>query len=238
MVSAAAGGDTVDNDCVIRILLADRQEIFRDSLKRLLESEPGFQVMGGTGNAPQALQLVQELNPDVLLLDLALHNGDSLEILRTLAVNRHRVRTIGLTDSAEKSVQTAALRHGARGTLRKDSATRVLFDTIRTVYHDGQWICTDASRPSAEATIEVDRPVDVEGPSKRFNLTRREMEILTAVAAGESNKSIARKLSLSEDTVKHHVSNVFDKLGVFSRLELAVFAFNHDLVRDVADLLL
>jgi DNA-binding NarL/FixJ family response regulator len=134
-------------------------------------------------------------------------------------------------------VQTAAIRHGARGTLRKDSATHVLFDTIRTVFRDDHWIGVDISRP-AGGTIERAPAVDPEPPAKRFNLTRREMEIVTAVAAGESNKSIARKLSLSEDTVKHHVSNVFDKLGVFSRLELAVFAFNHDLVRDVADLLL
>jgi len=238
IVSAMAGGDTVENDCVIRILLADRQEIFRDGLKRLLESEPGFKVMGGTGNAPQALQLVQELNPDVLLLDLALHNGDSLEILRTLAANRHSVRTIGLVEGGEKSVHSAALRHGARGTLRKDSATRVLFDTIRTVFHDDHRICIDTSHPPVEAPVEAAPPSDGGAPSKRFNLTRREMEIVTAVASGESNKSIARKLSLSEDTVKHHVSNVFDKLGVFSRLQLAVFAFNHDLVRDVADLLL
>jgi len=229
----------VENDCVIRILLAERQEIFRDGLTRLLASEPGFKVMGGTGNAPQALQLVQELNPDVLLLDLALNNGDSLEILRTLAANHHRVRTIGLTDGAEKSVQSAALRHGARGTIRKDSATRVLFDTIRTVFHNDQWIVSgDTAQPPIEAIIEEPPPPGVEGPARRYNLTRREMEVVTAVASGESNRGIARKLSLSEDTVKHHVSNVFDKLGVFSRLELAVFAFNHDLVRDVADLLL
>jgi two-component system, NarL family, nitrate/nitrite response regulator NarL len=231
----------VENDCVIRILLAERQEIFRDGLTRLLESEPGFKVMAGTGNAPQALQLVHELNPDVLLLDLALHNGDSLEILRTLADRQHSVRTIGLTDGAEKSVQSAALRHGARGTIRKDSATQVLFDTIRTVFHNDQWIVSaDTERQPTEAieAIEEAPPPGAEGPVKRFNLTRREREIVTAVASGESNRSIARKFSLSEDTVKHHVSNVFDKLGVFSRLELAVFAFNHDLVSDVADLLL
>ena len=224
------------NDCVIRILLAERQEIFRDGLKRLLESEPGFVVMGDTGNAPQALQLVQELNPDVLLLDLALNNGDSLEILRTLAASRHRVRTIGLIDGAEKSVHKAALRHGARGTIRKDSATSVLFSSIRTVFRDEHWICNETSRPPADETRDAAPEGDVEAPSKRFNLTRREMDIVSAVAAGESNKSIARKLSLSEDTVKHHVSHVFDKLGVFSRLELAVFAFNHDLVRDIIDL--
>jgi len=226
----------VEKACVIRILLADRQEIFRDGLKRLLESEPGFVAVGGTGDARQALQLVQDLDPDVLLLDLALHNGDSLEILRTLAATRHRVRTIGLIDGVEKSVQQAALRHGARGTIRKDSATSLLFRSIRTVFHDEHWICRDTAGPAVHETSDATPDDDVEAHANRFRLTRREMDIVASVAAGESNKRIARKLSLSEDTVKHHVSHVFDKLGVFSRLELAVFAFNHDLVRDIVDL--
>lgn len=225
----------MENHCVIRILLADRQEIFRDSVKRLLESEPGFVVTGGAGDASQALQLVRDLDPDVLLLDLALRNGDSLEVLRELAAMRHRVRTIGLIDGTQKSVQKAALRHGARGTIRRDSATQVLFESIRTVFRDEHWICNDTSRTANATSAAPQR--DVPTPAKRFNLTRREMDIVSAVAAGESNKSIARKLSLSEDTVKHHVSHVFDKLGVFSRLELAVFAFNNDLVKDIADFL-
>jgi DNA-binding NarL/FixJ family response regulator len=224
----------VENDSVIRILLADRQEIFRDSVKLLLESEPCFVVMGGAGDASQALQLVHDLNPDVLLLDLNLRNGDSLEILRTLAETRHRVRTIGLVDGTQKSVQKAALRHGARGTIRRDSATQMLFESIRTVFRDEHWICNDTLRPAVDATSHAAAQRDVAAPAKRFNLTRREMDIVSAVAAGESNKSIARRLSLSEDTVKHHVSHVFDKLGVFSRLELAVFALNNDLVKDIA----
>ena len=227
----------MEKDCVIRILLADRQELFRDSVKRLLESEPGFVVAGGAGDAAQALQLVRDLDPDVLLLDMALRNGDSLEILKTLAETRQRVRAIGLIEGNQKSVQKAALRHGARGAIPRDSATRVLFDCIRTVFRDQHWVCTDPSRPPADGSGDGASARDVASPAKRFNLTRREMDIVSAVAAGESNKSIARKLSLSEDTVKHHVSHVFDKLGVFSRLELAVFAFNNDLVRDVADFL-
>jgi DNA-binding NarL/FixJ family response regulator len=226
---------SVEKDCVIRIFVADRQEIFRDSVKRLLESEPGFVVAGGAGDASQTLQLVLELDPDVLLLDMALRNGDSLEILKALAVARQRVRAIGLVDGNQKSVQKAALRHGARGAIRRDSATQVLFECIRTVFHDEHWVCSDTSRQSSDGSGDAASSRDVAAPAKRFNLTRREMDIVSAVAAGESNKSIARKLSLSEDTVKHHVSHVFDKLGVFSRLELAVFAFNNDLVRDVAD---
>jgi two-component system, NarL family, nitrate/nitrite response regulator NarL len=234
--SAAARGETVENACVIRILLADRQEIFRDGLKRLLESEPNFVVVGGAGSARETLQLVQDLDPDVLLLDLALNGGDSLQILRTLAAIAHRVRTIGLTAGIDSGLLNAALQHGARGSIRKESATALLVQNIRTVFHDQHWICRDETGAALDETSGPG-PADDAAKAKRYRLTRREMDIVSAVAAGESNKGIARKLSLSEDTVKHHVSHVFDKLGVFSRLELALFAFNHDLVKDFIDFL-
>ena len=223
------------NACVIRILLADRQEIFRDGLKRLLESEPNFVVVGGAGTARETLPLVRELDPDVLLLDLALNGGGSLEILRTLAATPHRVRTIGLTAGVESDLLNAAMQHGARGSIRKESATALLFQNIRTVFHDEHWICRDAGAALDETSGPA--PTGDVAKAKRYRLTRREMDIVSAVAAGESNKGIARKLSLSEDTVKHHVSHVFDKLGVFSRLELALFAFNHNLVKDMIDFL-
>jgi two-component system nitrate/nitrite response regulator NarL len=220
----------------IRIVLADRQEIFREGLKRLLESEPGFVVVGGAGTPAEVLQLVEALDPDVLLLDLGLHGSDSLEILKALARKPYGVRTIGLTASVEDEMLKAALRHGARGTIRKESATPLLFKSIRTVFEDDAWMCPD---PSTVAAGDVDGHSpegSVEAQAKKFRLTRREMDIVSAVAAGESNKGIAHRLSLSEDTVKHHVSHVFDKLGVFSRLELAIFALNHDLVADIANL--
>ena len=219
----------------IRIVLADRQEIFREGLKRLLESEPGFVVVGGAGTPRDVLQLVVDLDPDVMLLDLGLHGSDSLEILKALAQKPYRVRTIGLSSNIEEDRLTAARRHGARGTLRKEAAAPLLFKSIRAVVDDETWTCPD---PGSAAAGEMPAPAgtSVAEQAKKFRLTRREMDIVSAVAAGESNKWIAQRLSLSEDTVKHHVSHVFDKLGVFSRLELAIFAFNHDLVADIAEL--
>jgi two-component system, NarL family, nitrate/nitrite response regulator NarL len=224
----------VEQASVIRIVLADRQEIFREGLKLLLESEPGFVVVGGAGTPPEVMQLVADLDPDVLLLDLGLHGGDSLQILKALAQHPYRVRTIGLTSSPEQEMLKGALRHGARGTIRKQSATPLLFKSIRSVVEDDSWMCPDPSTVADAAGHGAE--VSVEAQAKKFRLTRREMDIVSAVAAGESNKGIAQRLSLSEDTVKHHVSHVFDKLGVFSRLELALFAFNHDLVSDIAEL--
>ena len=221
----------MERACLIRIVVADRQEMFRDGLKRLLESEPDFVVVAAASDAPQALQFVRLLDPDVLLLDLSLHGGDTLKILRALAADPHRVRTIGLTAGGGKDALSSALQHGVRGTIRKESATALLMNSIRAVFHDDQWIGPDTSAVPVDETGAGTLPGEA-ARVNRFQLTRREMDIVAAVAAGESNRAISRTLSLSEDTVKHHVSRVFDKLGVFSRLELAVFAFNHGLVND------
>jgi two-component system, NarL family, nitrate/nitrite response regulator NarL len=217
---------------VIRILLVDRQEMFRDGLRRLLESEPGFSVVGGAGHAHQALQLIDDLDPDVLLLDLALRGTDTLDILRTLAKTPHRVRTIGLTASVDKEVLVAALEYGARGVILKESGTAMLFESVRKVVNDQYWVGREDVAHIVERLRHLAQQQAVPA-ANRFKLTRRQIDIVAAVVAGESNKGIADRLSLSEDTVKHHVSNVFDKLGVFSRLELAVFAINHKLVREV-----
>jgi DNA-binding NarL/FixJ family response regulator len=220
----------------IRIVLADHQQIFRDGLKSLLDSEPAFAVIGWAGSGLHALRMVHDLHPDVLLLDLTLPGG-GLNVLRKLAMMPEPVRTIALTASIDQDTLAAALQYGARGVILKESTTALLFKSIRTVMADEYWVAREDVGHLVARLRRLTEQSEAEGHAKRFKLTRREMEIVTAVAAGESNKGIAQRLSLSEDTVKHHVSHVFDKLGVFSRLELALFAFNHDLVKDVVDFL-
>jgi two-component system nitrate/nitrite response regulator NarL len=216
----------------IRIVLADHQQIFRDGLKSLLDSEPGFVVVGWAGSGLHALRMVHDLHPDVLLLDLTLPGG-GLNVLKKLAMMPEPVRTIALTASIDQDTLVAALQYGARGVILKESTTALLFKSIRTVMADEYWIAREDVGHLVARLRRLTEQSEAEGHAKRFKLTRREMEIVTAVAAGESNKGIAQRLSLSEDTVKHHVSHVFDKLGVFSRLELAVFAINHKLVKDM-----
>ena len=220
------------NPSPIRIVLADHQQIFRDGLKSLLDSEAGFAVVGWAGSALHALRMVHDLHPDVLLLDLALPGG-GLGVLQKLALMPEPVRTIALTASIDQDTLVAALQHGARGVILKESTTALLFKSIRTVIGDEYWVGREDVGHIVERLRRLTEQCEAEGHAKRFKLTRREMQIVTAVAAGESNKGIAQRLSLSEDTVKHHVSHVFDKLGVFSRLELAVFAINHKLVKDM-----
>src|SRR3954447_19951221 len=204
--------------------------MFRDGLKRLLESEPGFAVVGGAGHAHQALKLVDDLDPDVLLLDLALRGTDTLDILRTLARTPHRVRTIGLTASVDKEVLVAALEYGARGVILKDSPTAMLFESLRKVVKDQVWV----GREDVGHIVERLRHLSQQQPTQnanRFKLTPREMDVVAGVAAREPNKDTARRLSISGDTIKHPVSHAFGKQGGSCRLELAVWSISHKPVR-------
>lgn len=212
-----------------RIVIADDHTIFRDGLRRLLESEPEFQVIGEAADGAEALQLVHQLKPDVLLLDLAMPKMPGLETLRELATNGHRVRTILLTAAIEKRQIIEALQMGARGVIMKDAATTLLMKGIRTVMNGQFWVGREAVADMVSYLREkaAQQPPS---PAKAYGLTKRELEILSTIVSGLSNKEIAQKFSLSEDTVKHHLTNIFDKVGVSSRLELALFAINHKLV--------
>ena len=222
----------MENSRIIRIVLADHQLIFRDGMKSLLAGQPDFAVVGEAGSGMQTLRLVRDFHPDVLMLDMAMPGG-GLAVLKKLAAMPQPVRVIGLVSGADRETMMAALSSGARGVIGREATTALLFKSIRTAVTDQYWIGRDDVAVIIERMRRLAQQHETEQHAKRFRLTRREMDIVTAVAAGESNKGIAQRLSLSEDTVKHHVSHVFDKLGVYSRLELAVFAINHKLVKDV-----
>jgi two-component system nitrate/nitrite response regulator NarL len=215
----------------IRILIAYDQPIFCDGLRGLLGEQPGLLVVGETADAKQAVHLVPVLQPDVLLLDLAtpVHGLSALDALRKASSG---VRTIVLATAVQREAQFAALQLGARGIVLKDAPTALLVRGIRAVFTDHYWLGDDGASDVDAAMRRLSNPESVNEAKDRFRLTRREMEIVWAVAVGDSNKSIAGRLSIAEVTVKHHLSHVFDKLGVFSRLELALFAINHGLVQD------
>jgi two-component system, NarL family, nitrate/nitrite response regulator NarL len=221
----------MENPTLIRIALADHQLIFRDGMKSLLASQSDFAVVGEADAAAQTLRMVRDLNPDLLVLDMGMPGG-GLAVLKRLAAMPQPVRTMALASTADRELMLAALQNGARGVIGRESSTALLFKSIRTAVANQYWVGRDDVGLIVERLRCLAQRCEAEQHAKRLKLTRREMDIVTAVAAGESNKGIAERLSLSEDTVKHHVSHVFDKLGVYSRLELAVFAINHKLVKD------
>jgi DNA-binding NarL/FixJ family response regulator len=220
----------MDRKGPIRLVLADDHPIFRDGLRRLLEAEPDMKVVGEAKDGAEAVKLARQLKPDIMLLDLAMPKHPGLEALRELSNGSgNSVRVILLTAAAEKAQVVEALQLGARGVVMKDSATQLLLKAIHTVMAGEYWVGHEAVsnlvqylRAQIQSTTEAAR-------QKKFGLTPRELEIISAVVAGFANKEIAEYFKISEDTVKHHLSNIFDKLGVSTRLELALFAVNQGL---------
>lgn len=199
----------------IRIVIADDHAIFRDGLKRLLATQDDFRIVGEASDGKEAIALAKELKPDVLLLDLAMPRVPGMEALRELSQQEISVRTILLTAAIQPFAVTGALQLGARGIVLKASPPELLLKSIRAVC-DGQfWVGSEA----VTAWARTGQP-----SSGGFGLTSREVEIISAIKEGNSNREIASKLAISEETVKRHLSNIYSKLGVSSRLELAVLA--------------
>jgi two-component system, NarL family, nitrate/nitrite response regulator NarL len=212
------------------IAIADDHAIFRDGLRRLLDAEPGFRVVAEASDGARIVAAVQEAQPDVLLLDLVMPGVGGLEALQVLAAAKSSVRTIVLTARFDSESLLTAFELGARGVLLKEASTALLFKSIRSVMAGCYWLGHGHVASADEAVARQRAQLEARLRKERFSLTRRELEIVAAVAAGESNKEIAERLAISKDTIKHHLSNVFDKTGVFSRVELAAFAMNHGLL--------
>jgi len=217
----------------VRILIADDHSLFREGLRKLIESDRGFEVIGEASDGEMLLALAKESQPDVILLDLAMPRQDGMGVLRELAAAELQVRTILLTASIDKSQIVQALKLGAYGVILKESTTQKLFESIRCVMAGQYWIGRESVSDLVRAFRSIAAPETIPR-SKDYGLTPRELEIITLVVAGYSNPEIGQRCSISEQTVKHHMSNVFDKLGVSNRLELALFAVNHQLTEPAA----
>lgn len=211
----------------VGIVIADEYPIFRDGLRRLLETEPRLRILGETGDALEVVKLVHDLRPDILLLGLSSSRQPLVETFRKVAASGALVRTILLTGSVDTPEVVTAVQLGAVGVIYKDSAADVLFRSIDSVMNGQYWV---GDNPVPNVAASLRKMSTARRRAKAFGLTRRELEIVRAVANGYSNRQIAQQFSISESTVKRHVTHIFDKLGASNRIEVALFAAHHRLL--------
>jgi two-component system, NarL family, nitrate/nitrite response regulator NarL len=220
----------VTSDCAtpITILVADDHSLFREALRTLLETDPALKVVGEAGDGKEAVRRTQELRPDIVLLDLVMPAGSGLDTLRELSAVAPASRVLLMSAEAHNNEVLEALTLGARGVVMKHSTTAMLFKCIRTVMAGGHWI----GRECVDEVIDRMRERAAAGPPPRrptFGLSPRELQVVATIVAGYTNEDIAGELRISVKTVKHHLTSIFDKLGMSNRLELALFAVQHRL---------
>ena len=214
-----------------RILIADDHTIYRAGLRALLSSKPEFKVVGEAADGDEALKLVEKLKPNILLLDLLMPKKGGMDVLEALAEGKNGIRVIVLSAEAEGKDVSRAFELGARGLVLKDSAATTLFESVQAVMAGQYWIGRKSVASLVQTLKSYGESAKNEKP-KNYGLTPREMDIIRAVVSGYPNKEIASRFSISEQTVKHHITNIFDKLGVYNRLELTLFAFHHGIVKE------
>lgn len=211
----------------VRILVADVGTIFRESLGFVLQSRQGFQVVGICADGESVLALAPKFSPDVLLLDSGIGCPQGVDMLREVKNLGLDMKVVLLCPLTSREEVVAALRLGVRGIFLKSEPTDTLVKCIQKVARGEYWLSKDSVADLVNTVCGGDDGKPLR--ESKYGLTPREGEIISAVLEGYSNPEIAASLSLSEHTVKHHLSNIFDKLGVYSRLELALFAVNHSI---------
>jgi two-component system, NarL family, nitrate/nitrite response regulator NarL len=207
---------------MITILIADDHVIFRDGLRTLLDSDDELTVVGEACNGVECIKMLGNLTPDILLLDLHMPDKSGFDVLEEVNFDTVPTRVVILTAAEDDRDVVRAMRLGARGVVLKQSATEVLLKSIHRVHAGEIWLDNrmTAEVLNAFSTTEA-------APRGKPLVSDREKEIIQLVVQGFSNSEIGVKLFIAEQTVKNHLHNIFDKLGVSDRLELALYAIHH-----------
>jgi DNA-binding NarL/FixJ family response regulator len=214
----------------VRVLIADDQALVRGGFRMILEAKEDMEVVGEAGDGAEAVALVDELQPDVVLMDVRMPGVDGIEATRRIAASGSSARIVILTTYDVDEYVFAALRAGASGFLLKDVRPPELTEAIRIVARGDALLAPGVTRRLLDRFAGV-LPDDAARPADLDELTDREVEVLRFVALALSNAEIASRLVLTEATVKTHVSSVLRKLGLRDRVQAVVFAYDVGLVR-------
>jgi len=212
-----------------RIVIVDDHTLFREGLRTILEMEEDIEVVADAENAEDIVELVWQTKPDVLLLDIRMPQGSGLDAVPAVLRISPRTQVLVLTASDEKEEHVRAFRLGAKGVVLKDSARQTLMQAIHTVRAGQVWVDARMTGTLVEELAQLGPDSAAASTRDENGLTEREREIVRLVATGQKNREVGATLSISERTVKTHLTNIFQKLGVRDRVGLVMYALRHGL---------
>jgi len=217
----------------MRILIVDDHAVLREGLASLLDHQPDFEVVGEAGTMSDAVMKAGELKPDLILMDISLPDGSGLEATRAILKQAPDTNIVILTIHDSDELLMDAIRNGARGYLMKNTSSKDLITSLRALRRGELALTREMAgrvisgfSSDAEQSQKRERVVD--------QLTSRELEVLMEVSSGATNKEIAERLFISVNTVKNHVHDILDKLGLKNRREATLFAIRHRLNKPVS----
>jgi DNA-binding NarL/FixJ family response regulator len=215
----------------IRVLIIDDHTVVRTGLHMLIETNQTMQVVGEAANSTEALEIVRRERPHIIVLDLMLRQESGLDLLPLLRETAPDARVILLTGSYDNELHEQSVRLGAMGVVLKDQASDVLLRAIERVYAGEAWL-----DPTLTARVlhqiargKASPPINPEAV-RIASLTEREHQVIRLICEGLPNKQIGERMHISETTVRHHLTSIFDKLGLANRLELVIYAYRHQLI--------
>jgi DNA-binding NarL/FixJ family response regulator len=212
-----------------RVVIVDDHTLFREGLKTILGTEDDIEVVADLDSAEDIVELVWQTRPDLLLLDIRMPQGSGLDAIPAVLKISPATQVLVLTASDEKEEHVRAFRLGAKGVILKDSARQTLMQAIRTVCRGEMWMDPRMSSALVDELSHMGGEGDIVTLRHENGLTERELEIVRLVASGFKNKEVGATLSISERTVKTHLTNIFQKLGVRDRVGLVMYALKHGL---------
>jgi two-component system nitrate/nitrite response regulator NarL len=217
---------------VVRVMLIDDHAVVRAGLRMLIESQPELAVVAEAKNRDEALVLAAQEQPNIILLDLDLGGENSLDFLPDLCSATNGAQVILLTGARDPELHRRAVRLGVRGLVLKEQASEVLIKAIEKVHNGEIWLDRSLmANVLAEMSRETTTKQADPEAAKIASLTVREREVIALIGEGLKNKQIAERLFISETTVRHHLTSIFNKLDVSDRLELVIYAYRHGLAK-------
>jgi len=212
----------------IRILLIDNQAVVRSGIRMLIESQPGLTVVAELENRAHSVNVAVTEKPDVILL--AINEDKDLDLLPQLLAAADQAQILILTDLRDPTIHQRAVCLGAMGVVLKETPAKTFIKAIQKVHRGEAWLNRSMTANVLARLVRVNEEAELE-TAKIGTLTKREHEIITLIGEGLKNKQISARLFISEATVRHHLTSIFDKLGVSDRLELIIYAYKHSLIK-------